>query len=56
MEHSKPHWFVRLLAWIDFAVEFTLGATIFILAALMVASLVEMRGVENFLSGLLFRG
>jgi hypothetical protein len=55
MDHLKPHWFVRLLAWIDFAIEFTLAVVIFILAVLVLASLVEMRTVESFLANLLIR-
>jgi hypothetical protein len=56
MEHLKPGWFARVLSWIDFAIEVTLGLTIFILAALMVASLVETRVVENLLSNFLLKG
>ncbi len=55
MEHMKPSWFVRVLSWIDLAIEISLAVILFILAALMVASLVETRGVENFLAGFLFR-
>ena len=55
MENMKTHWFIRVLAWIDFAIEFTLAAIIFILAAFLVASLIELRGVENFIAGLLLR-
>lgn len=56
MEHLKPGWFARVLSWIDFAIEVTLGLTIFILAALMVASLVETRAIENLLSNFLLKG
>lgn len=55
MDHNmKPNWFIRLLAWLDFAIEFTLAAIIFTLAFIFIASLVEMRAVETFLAGLLF--
>lgn len=57
MDHElKPHWFIRLLSWVDFAVEVILALVIFILVALLVATFVEMHTVERFLSGLLFRG
>lgn len=56
MNHMKPHWFIRVLAWIDFAIEFALASVIFILAALIVASLVELRAVESFISSVLFGG
>lgn len=56
MDHMKPHWFVRLLAWIDFAIEFTLAAIIFVLAVVLMASLVEIHSVETFISGLLTGG
>lgn len=55
MDHEiKPHWFIRLLSWMDFAVEAVLALVIFILAAFLVATLVEVRSVEHFLTNLLF--
>ena len=57
MDHElKPHWFIRLLSWLDFAVEFTLAAVIFILAACVVATFVEIHSIERFLAGLLLGG
>jgi hypothetical protein len=57
MNHElKPHWFIRVLSWLDFAVEFTLAAAIFILAAFVVATFIEMHSVERFLTGLLLGG
>jgi hypothetical protein len=57
MDHQlKPHWFIRLLSWIDTAVEVLLALVIFILAAFLVATLVEVRSVEHFLTSLLFSG
>jgi hypothetical protein len=53
MDHMKPSWFVRLLSWIDLSIEIVLGLTIFILAAFVVAAVVEMRGLESFITGVL---
>lgn len=57
MDHEiKPHWFIRLLSWMDFAIEVILALVIFVLAALLVATLIDMHTVERFFAGLLFGG
>jgi len=57
MDHElKPHWFIRLLSWIDFSIEALLALVIFIVAAFLLAMFIDLHGIERFLAGLLFGG
>ena len=57
MDHElKPNWFIRVLSWIDLGIETVLALVIFIVAALIVATIVDLQSVERFLTGLLFGG